>query len=225
MESFSSVIKSNLNNRPFYYYWDSDRMNGCRRGAISKTDNMMGKYLFDDWGVHNIVYQQEESKVSVTMRHYTKRDISSQAVSKVMELITEICDCLHKKKKIGRTLFSLKTRYGMICVLEVQEYLRLLAEGVLKDGLAKNYSTCYISVIKNITDYLLARQLGTCGDYFVNHKQLLVSKQGVHNKIYPYINDDDICSANIAWLLIQKLSQQTGHNLRQLVITKLLPYQ
>ena len=65
--------------------------------------------------------------------------------------------------------------------------MRLLAEGVLKDGLAKNYSTCYISVIKNITDYLLARQLGTCGDYFVKHKQFLVRKQGVYKKISSYV--------------------------------------
>ena len=120
MESFSSVIKSNLNNRPFYYYWDSDRMNGCRRGAISKTDNMMGKYLFDDWGVHNIVYQQEESKVSVTMRHYTKRDISSQAVSKVMELITEICDCLWNKRRMDRSELSSETLYDTVSVLEVR---------------------------------------------------------------------------------------------------------
>ena len=75
--------------------------------------------MFADWVIPNPVYYEEESKAPMTARQYKKRDISRKAVSKAPELITEICDCLHKKKKIGRTLFSLKTRYGMICVLEV----------------------------------------------------------------------------------------------------------
>ena len=69
------------------------------------------------------------------------------------------------------------------------------------------------------------RQLGTCGDYFVNHKQLLARKKGVHKKIYSYINDEYICSAIITWLLSQNPPQRTDNNLRQFVITKLLTYQ
>ena len=113
----------------------------------------------------------------------------------------------------------------MIHVLAVREYLRLISEGGLKEELSTNAFTHYIRVINNRSVERFTRQLGTCGDYFVKHKQSLFSKQGVHKKIAFYIGDEDIRSAILACLQIQKPPQQTDHKLIQFVITELLPDQ
>ena len=43
MESFSSLMQSNLNNRPLCYSGDSDPTNRHRRSGIGKASNMIGK--------------------------------------------------------------------------------------------------------------------------------------------------------------------------------------
>ena len=68
MESFSSVIQTNLNNYPLYYYGDSDLMNRLRRIGITKAAQMMGQDLFSAWGILNPAYTEEEFKVPVTLR-------------------------------------------------------------------------------------------------------------------------------------------------------------
>ena len=45
-----------------------------------------------------------------------------------------------------------------------------------------------------------SRQLGTFGEYFVKHKQLLVRKQGVYKNIATYIDNEDICISVMTWL-------------------------
>ena len=119
MESFSSVIQSNLNNHPLYCYGDSDCMDRRRRSDISKSANMTGQDLSDSWGIPNPAYAKEESRVTVTVIHYTKRDISPQDMSEVMELNTEICYCLRGKRRMKRLAFDLETPYGTIHALAV----------------------------------------------------------------------------------------------------------
>ena len=76
MESFRSVIQSNLNNHTFYYSGDLDRTNRHWRSEIKKTANLIGQEFFAAWEVPNPAYSKEESKVPVTMRQYKKMDIS-----------------------------------------------------------------------------------------------------------------------------------------------------
>ena len=63
-----------------------------------------------------------------------------------------------------RAFLSLNTPYGTIRVLTVQEYLKFLAEGFMKEEYARNSAVCYIRVIKNHSIEWFARQLGTCRD-------------------------------------------------------------
>ena len=67
----------------------------------------------------NKSYAKEESRVTVTVIHYTKRDISPQDMSEVMELNTEICYCLRGKRRMKRLAFDLETPYGTIHALAV----------------------------------------------------------------------------------------------------------
>ena len=113
-----------------------------------------------------------------------------------------------------KAAFSLENPYDMMSVLGVREYLKLLADGGLKEESATKAATSYTRVINNCSIEWFARQIGTCGDYFVKHKKLLVIKQGVHKKIDSYIDDGDIRSTIMAWLRSQNPPQQTGHNLR-----------
>ena len=97
--------------------------------------------MFYDWGIPNTDYAKEDSKAPVTARQYTKRDLSPQAVLEVLELITEICDFLHKKRRMKRAELSFETPYDTVLVSEVREYLQLLAEGGLKEELATKDAT------------------------------------------------------------------------------------
>ena len=110
-------------------------------------------------------------------------------------------------------------------LLAVLEYLQLLSEGGLKDKSDRKGVTWYIRIVGNHSVEWFAQQLETCGDYFVKLKQLIVRKEIVHKKIASYINDEDIRSDILTWVWIQKTPQQTVHNLRQFVITELLPDQ
>ena len=114
--------------------------------------------------------------------------------------------------------------YGAIIVLVVREYLQLLAEGGLKEELTAKADTCYIRFIKNKSVEWFARKIGTCGDYFVDHKQAIVRKQGVHKKIASYINDEYIRSAILTWLQSQKPTQNNWPQ-QKTVLTKRPPYQ
>ena len=93
---------------------------------------MMGQYLFAAWRIPDPFHADEESKVPVTVRQYTKRDISPNDVMEALEPITEICDCLWHKGCMKRVVLSLETPYYTIHILLVWEYLQLLDEGVLK---------------------------------------------------------------------------------------------
>ena len=53
MESFSSVVKSNLRTRPVYYYGDSDRTKRRRRSKIDRAAKLTGQDLFAAWGITN----------------------------------------------------------------------------------------------------------------------------------------------------------------------------
>ena len=50
-----------------------------------------------------------------------------------LEIITNIFDCLRNNRRMNRADFSLETPYETIHVLEVPEYLKLIAEGVMKE--------------------------------------------------------------------------------------------
>ena len=54
-------------------------------------------------------------------------------MSEALELITEVFYCIQNKIRTKRAALSLETPYDTICVLEVQEYLQLLAEGGIKE--------------------------------------------------------------------------------------------
>ena len=123
MEIFSSVIQSNLNNCPLYYSGDSYCTNRRRRSEISKAAKLTGQDLFAAWGIPNTAYADEESKVPVTVRQYTNRDLSPHAVLEALELITKICYCLWNKRHMEGAVFSLETPYDTISVLTVREYL------------------------------------------------------------------------------------------------------
>ena len=69
----------------------------------------------------------------MTVRQYTKKDLSPQAVSEVLELINDIFYCLCRKRHTKRAVLSLETPYDTIRVLAVWQYLQLLAEGGLKE--------------------------------------------------------------------------------------------
>ena len=92
MDIFSSVIQSNFNNCPLYYSGDSYHTNQFRRSEIMMAAKMMGQYLFAAWGIPDPSHADEESKVPVTVRQYTKRNISPNDVMEALEPITEICD-------------------------------------------------------------------------------------------------------------------------------------
>jgi hypothetical protein len=62
MQSFSSVVKSNLKTRPVYHFGDSDRTKRRRRSEIDRAAKLTGQNLSADWGITN---PAEESKVSV----------------------------------------------------------------------------------------------------------------------------------------------------------------
>ena len=102
MESFRSVIKSNLNKVPLYYSMDSYSMNRRRRSDIIKATKMMGQDLFAVWGIPNPSYTKKYSKIPVTVRQYAKRDIFLQALSESMELVNYIYGCLQKKRHMKR---------------------------------------------------------------------------------------------------------------------------
>ena len=76
--------------------------------------------------------------------------------------------------------------------------------------------------IQNCSVQWFARQLRTWGEYFVNQNHFLVRKHGVHKKIAYFLYNEYICSVILMWLKIQKPPQQTGHILRQFLITNLL---
>ena len=48
-------------------------------------------------------------------------------------LITEICDYIRNNRRMKSSAFCLDNPYDMIFVLEVREYLQLLAKGGLKE--------------------------------------------------------------------------------------------
>ena len=54
--------------------------------------------MFSSWDIPNPDYAEEEPKVPVTVRQYTKKDISTKAVSEVLELITKICELSSEKE-------------------------------------------------------------------------------------------------------------------------------
>ena len=115
-----------------YYYGDSNCTNRRRKIDISQAENTTGQDLFSVWGIANNDYAEEESKVPVTVRQYTKRDLYPEAVLEALVLITYICDCIWNKRHMKREAFSLKTLYNIIHVLPVQEHLKLLSEGGMK---------------------------------------------------------------------------------------------
>ena len=156
------------------------------------------------------------------MRQWKKRNLSPQVVLEALELINEICNFIHNKKHMNRAAFYLETLYDMIWFLEVQEYLQLLSEGGLKEEFDTKASTSYIRVINNCSVGCFARQIGTCVDYFVKHKQFLFIKHGVHDNIDYYIDDKDIRSTIMVWMQIQRLPQQPGNNLGQSVVTEII---
>ena len=73
-------------------------------------------------GIPNFSYAEEESKLPVTMRQYTKRDIFPHAVSEALGLINDKYDCIWKKRCMKRSDFPLDTQYDTIHLLEAQEY-------------------------------------------------------------------------------------------------------
>ena len=81
MESLSSVIQSKLNTCPLYYSGCLYHTNQCRRSETSNSANQMWQDFFATGGVTYPAYAEEESKVPVTVRQYTNRDISPQDVS------------------------------------------------------------------------------------------------------------------------------------------------
>ena len=87
----------------------------------------------------------------MTVREYTRRDLSPQAVSEVLELITDIFYCLRRKSHTKRAVLSLETPYDTICVLEVWQYLQLLSEGGPKEESAKKSTTRYIRFMMNFS--------------------------------------------------------------------------
>ena len=114
--------------------------------------------------IPNTDYSEEEYKAPVTVRYYTNTYIYPQAVSKVLELITDICNYLRNNRRIKRAAFYPKTLYDTISVLALQEYLQLIVEGGLKEELAIKAATRYIRVINNCSVRWFLRQLGKCGE-------------------------------------------------------------
>ena len=55
----------------------------------------------------------------MTVRQYTERDLSPQAMSEVLELITDKFYCLRSKRHMNRVVLSLETPYDTIRVLAV----------------------------------------------------------------------------------------------------------
>ena len=65
LESFSSIIKSSLDNRRLYYTGDSDCTKRRTRSEISKAAKITGKNLFSNWSIPN---PAEESKTPVVRK-------------------------------------------------------------------------------------------------------------------------------------------------------------
>ena len=221
MESFSSVVKSNLRTRPVYYYGDSDRTKRRRRSKIDRAAKLTGQDLFAAWGITN---PAEESKVPV-VRKYNKTTHTDDDILKALELISEVCDSLKNKRRIKRAAFSLDTPYDTLRVLAIRDYINYLSQGLLKGESSKNAAGVYIRVVKNRSIEWFSRQILTWGDYFIQHKQLQVSRQGAHKKVISYIDDEDILHEILAWLRSQKPSKRTGRNLMTHVNNELLPDQ
>ena len=73
--------------------------------------------------------------------------------------------------------------------IRITVILAIISEVSLKYYLDTKDATHYIVFINNRSVDWFSQQLGTCGEYFLKHNQLLVRKQGVHKKIAYCIDD------------------------------------
>ena len=87
MESFSSVIQSNLKKNRFYCSGYSYHTNLRRSIDMSNAKKLMGKIIFSAWVIPNTAYAKEESKVPLIVRQDTKRDIFHSLCRKCWNLL------------------------------------------------------------------------------------------------------------------------------------------
>ena len=210
-ECFSSVsFQSYLNNRPVYYYGDSERTKRRRRSENEKAAKLTGQDLFAAWG---IAKSAEESIVPI-VRAYNKTSHTNDDILNALGLITEVCASLKNKKRVKTAAFSLDSPFDTIRVLAIRDYITFLSEGLLKVESSKKAADRYIRVIQNRSIEWFARQILKWGDYLIVHKQLSVHCQGKHKKIVSYIDDEDIRLQICSWLRSEKPSKRTGIKLK-----------